>query len=160
MRYSPSARGFFPEGFTYAALPQDLIDISDAYHGELMAAQATGKEIVPGVDGVPHAVDPAPPDPTAVRATMSLSLAQLLIGLEAEGWLTTAEAEDWLDGILPGVVLALISTLPGNEQFAAKARAKRPSIVMRLNPLVIGLAAAQGKTAAELDAFFATYAAV
>lgn len=153
-------RGFYPEGFSYAALPQDLIDISDAYHGELMAAQATGKEIVPGVDGVPHAVDPAPPDPTAVRATMTLSLAQLLIGLEAEGWLSTAEADGWLDGTLPAPVMALIATLPADQQFAAKARAKRPSVVVRLNPLVIALAAVQGKTDAELDAFFATYAEV
>lgn len=160
MRYSPTARGFFPEGVSYPNLPADLIDISDAYHAELMAAQAAGKEIVPGVDGVPVAAAPPAPDQNAVRATMSLSLAQLLIGLEAEQWISTAEAEGWLDGNLPGAVLALIATLPGNEQFAAKARAKRPSIVMRLNPLVIGLAAAQGKTAAELDTFFATYAAV
>lgn len=160
MRYSPSTRGFYPQGIAYANLPPDLIDIADEYHAELLAAQATGQEIVPGVDGVPVAAAPPVPDQNAVRATMSLSLAQLLIGLEAEGWLTTAEAEDWLDGILPGAVLALIATLPANEQFAAKARAKRPSIVMRLNPLVIGLAAAQGKAAAELDAFFATYAAV
>lgn len=160
MRYSPSTRGFYPQGIAYANLPPDLIDIADEYHAELLAAQATGQEIVPGVDGVPVAAAPPVPDQNAVRATMSLSLAQLLIGLEAEGWLTTAEAEDWLDGILPGAVLALIATLPANEQFAAKARAKRPAAVERTNALVVLLGQQAGKSEEELDAFFLRHASV
>lgn len=92
------------------------------------------------------------------RQGMRLSFAQLLIGLVTEGWITEAEGEAWLAGTLPAAVLALIDTLPAAQQFAAKARAARPSVVVRSDPLVTDLGAAQGKTAAELDAFFTTYA--
>lgn len=160
MRYSPSLRGFFPESIFYPNLPNDLIDISDEYHAELIAAQEAGKVIVPDVDGVPQAVDPVPMTAEEMRAWLTLSFTQLLIGLDAEGWLTTAEAEAWLDGTLPAPVNALIASLPADQRFAAKARAKRPTVVERLNPLVIGLAAATGKTDAELDAFFQTYAQI
>lgn len=160
MRYSATTGGFYPEAFDYPALPDDLIDISDTYHAELIADQALGKVIVPDADGVPQAIDPPPVDPAVLREIMALSFTQLLIGLEGEGWITTAEADAWLDGTLPAPVVALIASLPSDQQFAARARAKRPTVVERLNPLVIGLAAATGKTDAELDAFFATYAAI
>lgn len=160
MRYSPSARGFFPENVAYPNLPADLIDIDDAYFAELIAAQNSGKQIVPGTDGVPQAVDPQPLAAAVLRDMMSLSFTQLLIGLENKGWLTTAEAEAWLDGVLPAPVVAVIASLPADQRFAARARAKRPTMVERLNPLVVALAAAVGKTDDELDAFFVTYAAV
>lgn len=160
MRYSPTARGFFPEGVSYPNLPADLIDISDAYHAELMAAQAAGKEIVPGVDGVPQAVDPAPVDLPAQREMMSLSFTQLLIGLERDQWITTPEAEAWLDGQLPAAVVALINTLPVGEKFAAKARAKRPAAVERTNPLVVLLGQQAGKSEEELDSFFLRHASI
>lgn len=94
------------------------------------------------------------------RQSMTLTFAQLLIGLVAEGWITEAEGEAWLAGTLPAAVLAVIGTLPAQAQFAAKARAARPSVVERLDPLVVALAAAQGKTEAQIDAFFTSYAAV
>jgi hypothetical protein len=89
-----------------------------------------------------------------------LSFAQLMIGLVSEGWITTAEGEAWLTGTLPAPVLTLIGTLPAGQQFPAKARALRPTIVERTDPLVSALGAAQGKTAAQLDDFFQTYAAI
>ena len=92
-----------------------------------------------------------------LRSTMSLSFAQLLIGLVTEAWVTEAEGDAWLVGTLPAPVLALISTLPIEQQFAAKARAIRPSEVMRTDALVVSLGAAQGKTPEELDQFFGTY---
>ena len=96
----------------------------------------------------------------AERARLQLSFAQMLIGLVSEQWITEAEGEAWLTGTLPAAVLGLISTLPANQQFAAKARAIKPSVVMRNDPLVAALGAAQGKTAEELDTFFRTYAQV
>jgi hypothetical protein len=89
-----------------------------------------------------------------------LSFAQLMIGLVSEGWITEAEGEAWLTGTLPAPVLALIGTLPAGQQFPAKARALRPTVVERTDPLVSALGAAQGKTAAQLDTFFRTYAAI
>lgn len=101
-----------------------------------------------------------PPDPAPDRTTMTLSFAQLLIGLVAEGWISEAEGDAWLAGTLPAGVLALIATMPQASQFAARARAIKPSYIVRLDPLVIQLAQAQGKSDAELDTFFLAYAQV
>ena len=104
-------------------------------------------------NGEPVGTPPIPP-----VVIPNLSFAQLLIGLVSEGWITEAEGEGWLVGTLPAPVLTVIGTLPVNQQFAAKARASRPSDVERADPLVAALAAAEGKTFAEIDAFFTTYA--
>lgn len=94
------------------------------------------------------------------RASLKLSFAQLMIGLVTEAWITEAEGEAWLAGTLPTAVLTIIGTLPVEQQFAAKARATRPSEVLRNDPLVASLGASAGKTPEELDDFFRTYAAV
>lgn len=91
------------------------------------------------------------------RSRMTLSFAQLIIGLVAESWITEADGEGWLQGILPASVLATINLIPADQRFAAKAKASRPSVVERTDPLVGMMAMAQGKTDAEIDAFFRTY---
>lgn len=96
----------------------------------------------------------------AKRPYMRLSFAQLMIGLVKEGWLTEADAQLWLTGVLPPQVQATISLLPEENRFPAMARASRPSEVLRTDPLVEMMALAQGRTAEELDAFFETYSAV
>lgn len=98
-------------------------------------------------------------DPADGRFFMTLSFAQLLIGLVTEGWITAAEGRAWRDRkSLPLPVTALIASLPVDQQFAAETRAITPSEVLRLDPLVTALGQLQGKTDAELDAFFTTYA--
>lgn len=99
-----------------------------------------------------------PPAPAPVPA--SISFAQLLIGLVTEKWISEADGEGWLTGTLPAAVMAVISALPAEQQFAAKARALRPSEVLRADPLVAAMGAAAGKTPAEIDTFFRTYAGV
>jgi hypothetical protein len=91
---------------------------------------------------------------------MTLSFAQLLIGLVTEQWITEAEGEAWLAGTLPGTVLLVIDGLPAEQRFPAKARALRPSEVLRNDPLVAAMGVAAGKTEAEIDTFFQTYAGV
>lgn len=91
---------------------------------------------------------------------MRLSFAQLIIGLVAEAWITEADGEGWLTGTLPAAVTAVIDSLPEGQRFAAKARALRPSEVLRADPLVAAMGAAAGKTEAEIDTFFRTYAQV
>jgi hypothetical protein len=100
------------------------------------------------------------PGPEEVRDRLTLTFAQLLIGLVAEEWITEEEGEAWLIGILPAAVLTLISGLPEGQRFAAKTRASRPSVVLRLDPLVVALAIMQEKTPEQLDTFFLTYANV
>lgn len=94
------------------------------------------------------------------RAGMHLSFAQLLIGLVTEAWIAELEGEAWLAGSLPLPVALVIDSLPVGQRFAAKARALRPSEVLRSDPLVSAMGAAAGKTDAEIDAFFITYAGV
>lgn len=98
--------------------------------------------------------------PQPVPVPQSMTFAQLLIGLVAEGWTTEAEGDAWLAGTIPAAASQLIATLPVNQRFAAKARAARPSTVLRNDPLVNALAEMQGKTQADMDAFFTAYAAV
>ena len=121
------------------------ITSASRFYADVQAAIAAGEPV-----GTP----PAPP-----VIIPDLSFAQLLIGLVTEEWITEAEGGGWLVGTLPAPVLAVIATLPAGQQFAAKARAIRPSAVVRADPLVGALAAAEGKTSAEIDAFFTTYAA-
>lgn len=96
--------------------------------------------------------------PTPVPA--SITFAQLLIGLVSERWITEADGEGWLTGTLPAAITAVIDTLPPEHRFAAKARALRPSEVLRSDPLVAAMGTAAGKTEAEIDTFFRTYAQV
>jgi len=116
----------------------------------------------------PHATPytpPPPPDPVevaaALRSTLQLSFAQLLIGLVTEGWITKEEGRAWRDRVsLPPAVNLVIASLPEEQQFAAETRALAPSEVLRLDPLVEALAMVEGKTPEELDQFFLTYQGV
>lgn len=139
------AQGVYLGGFGDGAMPPaEAVEVPEPPHG-----LATWQGGAWTWDAEAHA-----------RAGQSLSFAQLLIGLVAEGWISESDGEAWLSGVLPAAVLAVIATLPQGQRFAAKARAARPSTVERLDPLVAALAGAQGKTDADLDAFFTTYAAV
>lgn len=90
----------------------------------------------------------------------NLSFAQLLIGLVTEEWITEAEGDAWLSGTLPTAVLSLIDGLPSTQRFTAKARALRPSEVVRNDHLVNAMATAAGKSDDDIDNFFRTYSEV
>lgn len=125
-----------------------------------------GRSIAPAVhgwmDNDGYELETAPVlvvEPTLAeqRAAMQLTFAQLVIGLVTEEWITEPEGEGWLIGTLPTPVLTVIASLPAEMRFAARARATRPSVIMRIDPLVDALASLKGKTSAEIDAFFLTY---
>lgn len=90
----------------------------------------------------------------------NLTFPQMLIGLVSEKWITEVEGEEWLKGTLPAAVNAVIDQIPKEHQFIARARALRPSEVVREDPLVMALAAFAGKTPEELNQFFETYSRV
>jgi hypothetical protein len=130
--------------------------------GIVVALDGIGTEfdqIMANVSRLAVAIDQVPTIVTG-PAVPNLTFAQLMIGLVAEGWITEAEGNAWLVGTLPDPVLLVIDTLPVGEQFAAKARAIRPSEVVRADPLVAALAWAEGKTSEEIDTFFYTYSGV
>lgn len=106
-------------------------------------------------DGEPVSLPQAPVEPIP-----NLSFAQLLIGLVTEQWITEDEGDAWLSGSLPSAVLALIDSLPIEQRFTAKARALRPSEVVRSDYLVNAMATASGKSDDDIDNFFRTYSGV
>lgn len=111
------------------------------------------------IDGADAPFEPEPePQPPAIPQQMTF--AQLLIGLVAENWISEAEGEAWLTGVVPAAVSSLIASLPEGQRFAALARASRPSVVMRSDPLVAAMADMQDKSQVEMDDFFSTYSAV
>lgn len=107
------------------------------------------------------AADVAASELAEARSGMVLSVPQLIAGLELDGWITPAESDAWQKGSgLPAAAINLIAGLSAQEQVIARARLNRMSRAERLDPLVIALATAEGKTEAALDAFFVTYGAI
>lgn len=98
--------------------------------------------------------------PTPIFVPQSISFTQLIIGLVTEQWITEAEGDAWLTGTLPSAVLTLIDSLPTDQRFAAKAKAIRPSEILRDDYLVNAMATAAGKTEEDIDQFFITYSGV
>lgn len=147
--------GFFHPSLGYWQTSSDVPD-------HILASYPEGTIEVPlkpgaDFDWIEGEWRPVPPAPLPVP--QSLSFAQLLIGLVAEGLLSAADARAWRDRTaLPAQVQALIATLPPEQQFAAETRAMAPSAVLRSDPLVQMLAAAQGKSPEQLDDFFRAYA--
>lgn len=96
-----------------------------------------------------------------LRARMRLSIAQALIGMVAEGWITEAEGRGWAEGnALPDAAEALIAQLPEGQRFPARARLLRASTFERADPLTDALGEAAGLTPEQIDAFFETWADV
>lgn len=154
--YSSSTRGFFFSNI-HKVIPEDAKTVLEDTYKNLLEGQSQGKVIGPDPDGNPVLTDPVP----VVITPTSISFAQLLIGLVTESWITAEEGRAWRDRVaLPAQVVALINTLPTEQQFAAETRAMAPSVVLRNDPLVIGMGTAAGKTQEELDTFFRTYAEV
>jgi|694.fasta_scaffold124060_3 hypothetical protein len=138
--------------FTTATYSGGIVVGSDGVGGQFDVIMNNLQRLAVAINQVPL---PAPPP-----RIPNLTFAQLMIGLVAEGWITEAEGGAWLVGTLPDPVLLVISMLPPEQQFAAKARAIRPSEIIRNDPLVAALATAEGKTSAEIDDFFLTYSGV
>lgn len=143
----------FPVLLSGGEIPGGAILLTGEDVAEIRNALQIGAPVSQNGNG--WAIGNPPPAPIPQQMTF----AQLLIGLVAEGWITEAEGDAWLEGRIPAAARGLIGTLPQAQRFAAKARAARPSIVLRNDPLVTALATAQGR-ADDLDRFFTTYAAV
>ncbi len=154
---------------TFTGWADEIIDLEIAGEyedaGILLAAMSYGQNglLVAGRNATVTATRAGNPrdveaELLELRSHLKLTFAQLLIGLVTEGWITQAEGTAWLiNRMPPAPVTALINQLPAAEQFTALARVVQPSEVLRLDPLVVSLGAAQGKTPAEVDQFFITY---
>lgn len=91
----------------------------------------------------------------------SISRRQIMTGLALAGWITEQEAIDALStGARPAAVEAVISSLPEEDQFDALTKWIGFTEAYRTDPLVLALAAAEGKSEAEIDDFFRMCAAI
>ncbi len=114
--------------------------------------QMIQEEIANGATVIDELVQSSIPD---------LSFAQLLIGLVSEQWITIEEGRAWRDRVsLPAQVKTVIDALPIEQQFVAETKALAPSIILRSDPLVSAMAAAAGRSEAEIDEFFVKYSGV
>lgn len=112
-------------------------------------------------------LEPYTPPPVPDPVPQELSFAQFIVGLTEQGWVTQTEANNWLTATsLPAAVEAAIATLPetapdgSKPRLRARARALRPSVILRTNELLLMMAAMRGATAAQLDDFFRFYAGI
>lgn len=96
----------------------------------------------------------------ARRQRMKLTFSQLMIGLVSEQFISEAEGEAWLQGILPQSINDMITMLPADQRFATKAKASRLIEALRSDPIVWALADSKGVMPEELDQFFIKYSAV
>lgn len=103
----------------------------------------------------------APPlAPDTVPATIT-TRRQIMTGLALEGWITEQEALDAIaTGARPAAVEAVINTLPEGERFHARMKWAGFLEAHRDDPLVLALAAAEGKTPQEVDDFFVMCAGI
>lgn len=91
----------------------------------------------------------------------SVTRRQIMTGLAVAGWITEQEALDAIaTGARPAAVEAVISALPEDQQFHARMKWAGFTEAYRDDPLVLALADAEGKTAAEIDDFFRMCAGV
>lgn len=85
----------------------------------------------------------------------SVSRRQILTGLAIVGWITQQEAEAALaTGARPVAVEAVIEVLPEEQRFEARMKWIGFQHAHRDDPMVSALAAAEGKTAQDVDEFF------
>lgn len=91
MFYSKGTGGFYDKEI-HANIPADAVEITESYHAELLAAQASGKRIEPDVNGYPIAVDPPPPTLAEAQAG-ALTAIDAAAGAARARYITTADGQ-------------------------------------------------------------------
>lgn len=74
--FSPSTLGFYAAELHGSAIPADAVEITEAQHADLLAAQAAGAVIA--ADGAGRPVAQAAPPPPPIRVIRSLAFRQRL----------------------------------------------------------------------------------
>jgi hypothetical protein len=98
-------------------------------------------------------------DATKSKVPQTVSRRQMLLGLALAGYITSDEAVAAAStGAVPAAVQSFFSTLPAEQQPAAKITWAAMSECQRDNALVTGLAAAHNLTPAQTDDLFRSWA--
>lgn len=121
----------------------------------------TARNILTGEIIVTNDDAPEAPDMAALRASMTLTRRQVIIGMVASGFITEAEGIAMAaTGAAPASVEALIAAMPPGEQSAARITLAAFTTAYRADALVEMFKSAGGLTDEQMDEFFATFAAV
>lgn len=68
MFYSPTTKSFYSLEINGAKMPNDVVEISEEHHAELLAGDAAGMIIITDDAGKPALADPPPPTAEALAA--------------------------------------------------------------------------------------------
>lgn len=140
MFYSAQNNAFY-SGLINGDMPQDVVEISDAYYAQLIQGQSDGNLIVAGADGLP-----ALEAPPALNPPRVVTMRQARIALARSGLLPSVDA-----------ALAAMTGTAGDE---ARIEWEFSSMVERDRPLVQSLAVGLGLTDQQLDDLFALAASL
>lgn len=94
--YSASTGGFYSPEIHGENMPADVVEITDELHAELLAAQATGKRIVPGPDGYPVAADQAQPTASEMILAEIAAMEAQITQRRLREALRTSQGAAWL----------------------------------------------------------------
>lgn len=134
----------------------DVTPPGDAYPGFTVIEANSGG---PGWtwNGTTLSPPAAPPVPVPAQITRL----QLILGLTMAGLIPAAEGEAAAAGTaIPALIAGVFNTLPPDQAIGARIRWNAMTVCERANPLVAAVAAASGKTSAEMDAYFIAWSAL
>lgn len=93
----------------------------------------------------------APPEPVP----LFISDRQFAQGLAMAGFITEAEAEEWVGpGVVPASLMAFVEALPADQQFAARMLLRGATQFERDHPLTEAFGALHGWSSAQVDQFW------
>lgn len=93
MKYSKSTNGFYVPKVHGANIPADAVEITEAEHSALLAAQSAGKRIQPDANGYPVAVDPPAPTLSEV-VTSAKAIIDAVAGAARARYITVAPGQE------------------------------------------------------------------
>lgn len=143
MIYSKSAGGFYDPAI-HVNIPADAIEITAAYHAELLTEQSAGRRIQADANGYPVAVDPPPPTLAEAQAA-ALAAIDAAAGTVRARYITTADGQ---------AATYMLKTADADRYKAAGYPAAQiagyPWVLAKARAMVAAPAAADYQAAADL----------
>jgi hypothetical protein len=127
--FSPSMCGFYLDFIHGDARPADCVEIDESLRQELLAAQAVGKSISAGSDGLPVALDPPAP-------TRDQQIAALKRAVQAQ--LDSVARQHGYDDIVSAASYAGVDAVPSYQAEGAAMAAWRSNVWAAVFPALAG----------------------
>lgn len=97
---------------------------------------------------------PPQPDPPPPLVPASISDRQFFQQLAIDGIITQDDALASNAAVIPPALMAIITAMPSEQQFAAKMLVSGATVFERSHPMTAAIGAAYGWTSEQIDAFF------